>query len=105
MVLRDLHVESAATVSQVLGGQNGALLTDEQRSAVGVAADVIGADRQIGDLQALDTVDVEALVKYTVLDDAVALLGCHGARAERVPGGLDVALRGMSVRDSVFANR
>jgi len=27
-----------------------------------------------------------------VLDDAVALLGCHGARAERVPGGLDVAL-------------
>jgi hypothetical protein len=35
---------------------------------------------------------VEALVEHTVLDDAVALLGRHRARAERVPGGLDVAL-------------
>ena len=92
MVLRNLHVESAATVSQVFGRQHRALLTDEQRSAVSVAADVVGADGQIGDLQALDAVDVETLVEYTVLDDAVALLGRHGARAERVPGGLDVAL-------------
>jgi hypothetical protein len=92
VVLGNLHVESAATVSQVLGGQHGALLTDEQCSAVGVAADIVGTDRQIGDLQALDAVNVEALVEHTVLHDAVALLGCHRARAERVPGRLDVAL-------------
>jgi hypothetical protein len=92
VVFRNLHVESTATVSQVFGGQHRALLTNQQRSAVGVAADVVRADGQIRDLQALDAVDVEALVEHTVLDDAVALLGSHGARAERVPGGLDVAL-------------
>ena len=92
MVLRNLHVQSAATVSQVFGRQHRALLTDEQCGAVGVAANVVGADGQIGDLQALDAMDVETLVEHTVLDDAVALLGCHRARAERVPGGLDVAL-------------
>jgi hypothetical protein len=43
-------------------------------------------------LEALDAVDVEALVEHTVLDDAVTLLGGHRARAEGVPGGLDVAL-------------
>lgn len=36
--------------------------------------------------------DVESLVEHAVLDDAVALLGCHGAGSEAVPGGLDVAL-------------
>jgi hypothetical protein len=82
VVLWNLHVESAATVSQVFGGQNGALLTDEQCSAVGVAADIVGADGQIGDLQAFDAVYVEALIEHTVLDNAVALLGCHRARAE-----------------------
>ena len=92
MVLRNLHVQSAATVSQVFGRQHGALLTDEQCSAVGVAADVVGADGQIGDLQALDAVHVQALVEHTVLDDAVTLLRGHGARAEGVPGGLDVTL-------------
>jgi hypothetical protein len=92
VVLRDSHVQSAATISQVFGGQHGALLTNQQRSAVGVAADVVGADGQIGDLQALDTVHVEALVEHTVLDDTVALSGSHGARAQGVPGGLDVAL-------------
>lgn len=92
VVVRDLHVESAATVTQVLGRQHGALLTDEQCSAVGIAANIVGADGQISDLQTLDTVHVETLVKHTVLDDAVALLGSHGARAQGVPGGLDVAL-------------
>jgi hypothetical protein len=37
-------------------------------------------------------VHVEALVQHAVLDDAVSLLGGHRARAQRVPGGLDVAL-------------
>jgi hypothetical protein len=92
VVLRNLHVQSAATVSQVFGRQHRALLTDEQRSAVGVAADIVGADGQIGDLKALDAVYIEAFIEHTVLDDAVALLGCHRARAEGVPGGLDVAL-------------
>ena len=36
--------------------------------------------------------DVEALIEHTVLDDAVALLRGHRARAKGVPGGLDVAL-------------
>jgi hypothetical protein len=31
-------------------------------------------------------VDVESLVENTVLDDAVTLLGSHGACAEAVPG-------------------
>lgn len=100
VVFRHSHVQSTATVSQVLGGQHRALLADEQRSAVGVAADVVGADGQIGNLQALDAVDVEALVEHTVLDDAVALLRGHGARAQGVPGGLDVALGDMLVGDS-----
>lgn len=92
MIVRHFHVESAATVAQVFGCQHGALLTNEQRSAVGVAADVVRTDGQIGNLQALDAVDIEALVEDAVLDDAVALLGSHGARAQGVPGGLDVAL-------------
>jgi hypothetical protein len=37
-------------------------------------------------------VDVESLIEHTVLDDAVALLGSHGAGSEAVPGGLGVAL-------------
>lgn len=81
MVFRHTHVESATSVAQVLGGQDGALLADEQRGAVGVAADVVGADGQVGDLEVLDAVHVEALVENTVLDDAVALLWCHGASA------------------------
>jgi hypothetical protein len=61
---------------------------------IGVASDIVRANGQVRNLQALDAVDVEALVEHTVLDDAVALLGGHGARAERVPGSLDVALLG-----------
>jgi hypothetical protein len=59
---------------------------------IGVTSNVVRADGQVRNLQALDAVDVEALIEHTVLDDAVTLLGGHGARAERVPGGLDVAL-------------
>jgi hypothetical protein len=36
-------------------------------------------------------VDVKALVKDTMLDDRVAVLGSHGTGTERVPGGLNVA--------------
>ena len=34
---------------------------------------------------------VEALVQYAVLHDGVAVLGRHGAGAQGVPGGFDVA--------------
>lgn len=91
MVLRHLHVKSGATVSKILARKHSALLANEERSAVSVAADVVGADGQISNLEALDAVDVEALVEHTVLDDGVAVPGGHGARAEGVPGGFDVA--------------
>jgi len=91
VVVGDLHVESAAAVAQVLTRKYGALLANEERSRVRVATDVVGADGQVGDLEALDAVDVEALVEHTVLDDGVAVPGCHGAGTERVPGGLNVA--------------
>lgn len=79
MVFWHTHLQGAAAVAQVLGGEDGALLADEQSGGVGVAADVVGADGQVGDLEALDAVHVEALVEDTVLDDRVALAGSHGA--------------------------
>ena len=69
MVIRHLHVESATTVSKILSSEHSALLANEERSRVRVAADVVGADGEIGDLEALDAVDVETLVQDTVLDD------------------------------------
>ena len=49
------------------------------RCRTGVASDVVGADRKIGNLEVLDAMDVQALVQDTVLDDAVALLRSHRA--------------------------
>ena len=92
MVVRDLHVESGARVAQVFAHEDSALLADEKSGRVGIAADVIRADGQIGDLEVLGTVDVEALVEHTVLDDRVALLGRHAAGSERVPCRLEEAL-------------
>lgn len=69
MVIRHLHVESATTVAQVLSSEHSALLANEECSRVRVAADVVGADGEIGDLEALDAVDIEALIQDTVLDD------------------------------------
>jgi hypothetical protein len=91
VVIRHLHIKRGTTVAQILSSEHSALLTNKQRSRVRIAADVVGADGQVSDLEALDTVHVEALVQDTVLDDAVAVPGRHRARAERVPGGLDVA--------------
>jgi hypothetical protein len=59
---------------------------------VSVTADIVRAERQVRNLQALDAVDVKALVEHTVFDDTVTLLRGHGARAEGVPGSLDVTL-------------
>ncbi len=91
MVVGDLHVERTAAVAQVLTRKHCTLLTNEERSRVRVATDVVGADGQIGDLETLDAVDVEALVEDTMLDDGVSVSGSHGAGTERVPGGFNVA--------------
>ena len=57
-----------------------------------VAADIVGADRQIGHLQILDAVDVESLVQDTVLDNLVAFSWSHAAGTKRMPRGLAVPL-------------
>ena len=44
-----------------------------------VATDVVRADAEIGNLEALDAVDVQPLVQHAVLDDAIALPGSHRA--------------------------
>lgn len=44
-----------------------------------VAAHVVRADAEISDLQTLNTMNVEAFVQHTMLDNAVALLWSHGA--------------------------
>jgi len=91
MVSGDLHVQSTTTVSKILSCQHSALLANQERSRVRIAADVVGADGQVGDLEALDAVDVQALIEHTVLDDGVAVPGSHGARSKRVPCSLNVA--------------
>lgn len=100
VVVGHLHVQRAAAVSKVFGNEHGALLADEQRGRVGVASDVVGADGQVGDLKALDAVNIQSFVQHAVFDDGVALLGGHGTGAERVPGRLDVSLDPfLNVRD------
>ena len=42
-----------------------------------VASDIIRADTEIGNLEALDAMHVQALVNDTVLDDAVTLPRGH----------------------------
>lgn len=96
MVIRNLHIQRSTRVAQVLTRQDSTLLANQQRSTVRVAAHVIGTDGQVSDLEALDAVHVQALVEYTVLDDRVAVARRHGARAERVPGGFDVACESVS---------
>jgi hypothetical protein len=91
MVLWHLHVQSLARVPEVFTNKHRALLTNEQCSAVRVAAHVIRADGQICNLEALHSVHVQALVEYAVLDDRVAIARRHGARTEGVPGCFDVA--------------
>ena len=91
MILRNLHVERTTRVSKILARQDSALFANEQRGAVRVAADVVGADGQVSDLEALDAVDIKALIEDAVLDDGVTLARRHGARTEGVPCSFDVA--------------
>jgi hypothetical protein len=91
MVVWNLHVQRLARVSKILARQHSALLANQQGGTVRVAANVIGTDGQVSNLEALDAVDVEALVENTVFDDGVAVAWSHGARAEGVPCCFDVA--------------
>lgn len=79
---RHLHLQRVATVPEVLRDQHSRLLANQQRRAVSVAADVVGADGQVGAFEAFDAVHVEAFVQDAVFDDGVAFAGGHGARAE-----------------------
>lgn len=77
MVIWNLHIQRRARVSEILSGKYSALLTNEQRSRISVAANVVWADGQVGDLEILDAVNVQALVKDTVLDNGVTLTWGH----------------------------
>jgi hypothetical protein len=86
LVRRNLHIKRLARVAKILSNEHSTLLADEKSSGIGVAADVVGADGQISHLEALDAMYIETFVEHAVLDDAVALLGRHGAGSETVPG-------------------
>lgn len=79
---RHLHLQRITTIPQILGYKHSRLLANQERRAISVAADIIRADGQVSDFEALDAMDVEARVEDTVLDDAVAFFGCHAAGAE-----------------------
>jgi hypothetical protein len=112
MVSRDLHIQIGSRVAQVLRNQDSALFTDKESSlsvvivsvwqspretkkrdthAESIAAHIVRADRQVADFEPLDTMDIEALVNNaSVWRDRVALSRSHAARAEAVPGCLNV---------------
>jgi len=79
MPRRHLHLERLATIPQILCHEHCRLLANQQSGAVRVAADVVGADGEVGALEAFDAVHVETLIENAVFDDAVAFAGGHGA--------------------------
>lgn len=100
-----LHLQRVTTVAKALRNEHSRLFANQESGAISVAADVIRADRQVSTLKALDAMDVEAWIKDTMLDNGVALFGCHVAGAETydcwcerealrleltVPGGLNM---------------
>ena len=58
----------------------------------GVATHVVRAHGKVGDLQVLDTVDIQSLVQNTMLDNAVAFTRSDTASTKRMPGGFNMAL-------------
>jgi len=65
------------------------LVSSSQHDAQGVTgaskhipSDIVRANTQISDLQALNAVHIESLVEDAVFDNLVALPGSHGAGAE-----------------------
>lgn len=61
--------------------------------AKGVATDIVGADRQVADLEAFDSMNIKALVNNTtVWSNGATLSWSHAASAQGVPCSLNVAL-------------
>lgn len=59
--------------------------------AESVAAHVVRADRQVANLEALDTVNIETLVHDTSVGcDGVAFAWCHAACTKTMPSCFDV---------------
>jgi hypothetical protein len=79
-------------ISQILSGEHSTFLADQESRGVGVASNIVGANGKISNLQALDAVDIETFVEYTVLDDGISVTRSHGTSSEAVPGGFDVTL-------------
>ena len=71
--MRDRRVRGTDLEAELARKDVGSLLADEESRAVRVGAEVVGADRQIGDLETLCAVDVELAV-----DDASLLARLHG---------------------------
>jgi hypothetical protein len=78
-------------------------------SLTSIAANIIGANREIRNFELLDTMNIEALIENTMLHDAVSLFGSHRAGLyhisalltspgydrtypQTMPGSLDVSL-------------
>ena len=79
---RHLHLERVPTVPEILGDEHGGLFANQQGRAVRVAADVVGADGQVGAFEPAHPVHVEPRVQDAVFDDRVAGARGHGAGAE-----------------------
>src|SRR3569833_1703402 len=62
------------------------------RSDVRIISYVIGTDTEISYFQSLDAMDIESFIEHTVLHNAVAFLGSHGAGSEAVPRTFDMTL-------------
>ena len=59
--------------------------------AESVAAHIVRADRQVANLEALNSMNIEALINNTSMGcNGVTLSWRHAARAKAVPGCLDV---------------
>lgn len=69
LVIRNSHIQRTSTISEILGSQDSALLTNQERSRVRVAADIVGTDGQVGDLEVRGAVHVQAFVDDTMFDD------------------------------------
>lgn len=104
MILRHFHIEIRTGVSNVLGSEDGAFLADQQGRTERIAANIVRANGQVAYFEALDTVDVQALVYHSVLDDGIAFARSHAACSQAVPGCFDMALHPfLNFRDIFFA--
>ena len=76
---KHFHLQCVTTVTKIFGDEHSRLSANQKSNAISVTVDVIRADRQVRTLETLDTMDVEAWIKDTVLKNRVALFGCDAA--------------------------